>query len=60
MGRMVYGDVQSAVNRLRNNGVNVDQEGGVVTIPVKMDVGIKLWGAIDYLKSYHKYVWVRA
>jgi hypothetical protein len=59
MAREVYKDSQSAGNCLRNNGIDIDDEGKVITIPKDTIVGNKLWGAIDYLKNFHKYIWVR-
>lgn len=57
--RTVYKDIESAINRLRNNGIGVDTSTHEVVIPQRRTVGIKLWGAIDYLKRFGKYRWVR-
>lgn len=57
--RNVYADSQSAITRLRNNGVMVDEGGKLVIIGPKRLPGIKLWGAIDYLRRFCGYTWGR-
>ncbi len=61
---------ESAVSKLRRNGLKVGMENGVDTITIlkvrgkgeqtHMDVGQGLWGAIDYLVGECKYVVRRA
>ena len=55
--RDIYANDDAAINRLRNNGIQVSDK--VVEIPKNKSVGIKLWGAIDYLRHYHGYGWGR-
>ena len=52
----------SAVRRLLNNGIEVSQ--GLITIPFDKQikkykqVGNKLWGCIDFLCNYCRYLWM--
>jgi len=56
--REIYADANSAIARLRNNGVIVDTEAKLIEVGPK--TGIKLWGAIDYLQNHVKgYTWFR-
>lgn len=55
--REVYADMDSAINRLKNNGLQIDTGAREIAVPWSKRVGIKLWGAIDYLKNKHKYIW---
>ena len=59
MERMVYSDEISAVNCLRNNKILVDHGEKTVIIKRGTGPGIKLWGAIDYLKNRHGYGWYK-
>ncbi len=52
--RTVYQDEDSAIYRLRRNGIGVDTSTKEV-VRNNRNIGIKLWGAIDYLKRFHKY-----
>jgi hypothetical protein len=62
--RNVYADKEAAITRLRNNGIQIDTGEKIVVIPPliygRRQVGIKLWGAIDYLKRFSGYGWGRA
>ncbi len=58
--REVYADTESAINRLRRNGIDVDTESRVVMITNRHPPGIKLWGAIDYLCHFARYGWGKA
>jgi uncharacterized protein YutD len=53
----IYADADAAINRLRNNGIYTQNK--LVEIPKTKSVGIKLWGAIDYLKNYCGYGYCR-
>lgn len=46
-----------AIKRLARNGVKVRST--TITLGVDQMVGIKLWGAIDYLCNHCNFVWVR-
>ena len=48
--REIYTDQEAAINRLTNNGLRIDDK--TVVIPKSRSVGIKLWGAIDYLNGF--------
>ena len=58
--RNVYADAQSAITRLRNNGTLVDEGGKLIVVGPKRPPGIKLWGAIDYLRRFCGYTWARS
>ena len=59
--REVYADMYSAINTLLNNGISVDTGARLVTFNESRRIpGIKLWGAIDYLKRFHNYGWTKA
>ncbi len=46
-----------AIDRLKRNGLLVDDDIiGSIVVPRGKHVGIKLWGAIDYLMNEHKYI----
>lgn len=53
--REVYADSESAINTLRRNKLGVDTSTKDVVIPKGAIVGIKLWGAIDYLRRFYNY-----
>jgi hypothetical protein len=57
--RLVYADSSAAIARLKNNGLYVDTAAKTVEIPRKRHVGIKLWGAIDYLMRFHNYCFIK-
>ena len=57
--REVYADSSEAMKRLSRNGIAVDTSEKSVLIPRQKAVGIKLWGAIDYLKRFGGYGWGR-
>ena len=57
--RDVYADSSEAIKRLVQNGIEVDTSEKVVLIPQRKAVGIKLWGAIDYLRRFNFYGWGR-
>jgi len=45
---MTYGSESEAIARLSRNGISVSNK----TILVKRSIGLKLWGAVDYLKRF--------
>ncbi len=49
--RNIYADLDSAINRLSRNGIYCSKSR--VEIPKSKNVGIKLWGAIDFLKKQY-------
>lgn len=53
MGKSKYGCEIDAMNFIHKNrnGVNVDLTSKLVTIALRSRVGIKTWGAIDYLSN---------
>jgi len=51
--RNIYADLDSAINRLSRNGIYCSKSR--VEIPKSKNVGIKLWGAIDFLKKQYGY-----
>lgn len=55
--RNIYADEDSAINRLHRNGIYCSNSR--VEIPKNKNVGIKLWGAIDFLKKQYGYSWCR-
>lgn len=55
--RNVYADEDSAINRLSRNGIHCSR--AIVEIPKSKNVGIKLWGAIDFLEKQYGYSWCR-
>ena len=57
--REVYQDTSEAIKRLVRNGVQVDVLHRLVNIPMNLHVGIKLWGAVDYLQRFGKFTWCR-
>ncbi len=57
--RLVYADSSEAIKRLTRNGIGVDVSAKSVDIPRNKAVGIKLWGAIDYLKRFNGFGWGR-
>jgi hypothetical protein len=62
--RNVYADADAAIARLRNNKISIDTGDKIVILPSlhsnQRQPGIKLWGAIDYLKRFAGYGWGRA
>jgi hypothetical protein len=48
-------DESSARMRLRDNGISTD--GKVIEISRGNNVGIRLWGAIDFLCNYCGFSW---
>lgn len=57
MDRAVYASEADAVNRLLNNKVDVWPEGKEIALTHNNPVGIKLWGAVDFLCRRHGYFW---
>jgi len=60
--RNIYSDTQSAINCLKNNNVlaEVDKDAGIVILRHDVNIGIKLWGAVDYLVNHGGYAgWAR-
>jgi hypothetical protein len=57
--REVYADSSEAIKRLTRNGIGVNTADRIVEIPQRKAVGIKLWGAVDYLKRFNGYGWGR-
>lgn len=57
--RNVYADSSEAIKRLTRNGIGFDFEQKLIQIPVNKRVGIKLWGAVDYLQRFWKFTWCR-
>ncbi|MFH2075133.1 MAG: hypothetical protein ABIJ57_07265 [Pseudomonadota bacterium] len=55
--REVYADKEAALARLRNNGVSIDTGAKLIITDKRRPPGIKLWGAIDYLKRFAGYDW---
>lgn len=48
---------KKAIDRLVRNGIKVQEDIiSLIKIPKGKHVGIKLWGAIDYLINEHKYI----
>jgi len=45
---------ESACRRLARNGIQTTDH--TIVIPMEKLIGIKLWGAIDYLQVQHSYV----
>ena len=57
--RIVYKDKEAAITKLTNNGLQYDSERNLISIPKGIEIGIKLWGAIDYLRKHCNTTWVR-
>ena len=54
--KMVYADERSAMNRLERN--RVIKEINRKTIILRPPLGIKLWGAVDYLRRCgYNWIW---
>ena len=54
MERQIYADREAAMNKLWRNGITIDDQKKKISLDKKL-VGIKLWGAIDFLVNYHKF-----
>jgi len=52
----VYADEQTAIDKLRGH-VKQDENDPKMILVSSGSIGIKLWGAIDYLCHYHGYKW---
>lgn len=50
--RLIYADSSEAIKRLTRNGIRVDPSDKMILVPHGKAVGIKLWGAIDYLLNH--------
>lgn len=58
--RDIYANEQSAINKLTNNGVLKQIDDGRIILDKNRNLGIKLWGAVDYLINHGKYYgWMR-
>jgi len=55
--RLVYEAENDALKKLANNGIHSNTS-KVLEIQKNRSVGLKLWGAIDFLKKFG-YFWVR-
>lgn len=57
MAKMEY-DLATAIKRVEKKGCQVMASNRVII--VKGNVGLKIWGAIDYLCHAHRYNWKKA
>jgi len=48
---MKLSNTQSAINKLKNNGIELvrTQSATLIQLPTNRPIGLKLWSAIDYL-----------
>ena len=53
--RTIYSDEQSALAKLTNNGVVKEVIGTRINLDKNRAIGIKLWGAVDYLINHGRY-----
>ncbi len=54
--KQIYADEQSAIDKLRGH-VKQDENDPKMILVQKGTIGIKLWGAIDFLCKQHGYKW---